>query len=69
MGVDEALWDLNPVENLAPLVENPAPLVENPITPVGSPVTLREGIGIVVTASESSRSANLPDTGVYVKHF
>ena len=62
MGVDEALWDLNPVEN-------PAPLVENPITPVGSPVTLREGIGIVVTASESNRSANLPDTGVYVKHF
>ena len=50
-------------------VENPAPLVEDPITLVGSPVTLREVIGIVITASESSRSADLPDTGVYVKHF
>ena len=50
-------------------VENPAPLVEDPVTLVGSPVTLREVIGIVITASESSRSADLPDTGVYVKHL
>ena len=57
MGVDEASWDSSPVED-------PPPLVEDPILPVGSPVSLREVIGIVVTASESRHSANLPDTVV-----
>ena len=62
VGKDEALRDSSPVEN-------PTPLVEDPVMLVGSPVTLQEVIGIVITASESSRSADLPDTGVYVKHL